>query len=611
MQYSGARILIEALIEQGVDTIFGYPGGAVLYIYDELFKHRDRIRHILVSHEQHAAHAADGYARSTGKVGVCLATSGPGATNLVTGIATAAMDSVPLVAITGNVATPLLGKDSFQEVDIAGITMPVVKHNWIVKDVDELAEIIREAFIVAKSGRPGPVLIDIPKDITALMGEWAPGMANSAGPPATAPADAPAADAPGTTAPAAQTLSARARRLAERNLRQTFNAEDLDRAAAMIAAAKRPMIYAGGGVIISGACGELAQLAERIDAPVALSLMGIGAFPRDHRLYTGLIGMHGTVASNKAVQKADLLLTLGARFSDRVTSRADKFAKAAKILHFDIDPAEINKNLPADAWVVGDLKTALKKLLKKLPPQKETGWHGEIDQWKAQVPAAHNYDRAAAHNYDRAAAHNYDHAAAQPLHPRFVIEETARALGPNALVVTDVGQHQLWTAQFYPINRPRSFISSGGLGTMGFGLGAALGAKIANPKRPTVLFTGDGSFRMNCGELATLNTYRIPLLVVICNNRVLGMVRQWQALFYEARYSETTLDRPPDFVKLAEAYGLPAYRAADEAAFQSALAQALTNLASGKTALIDAMIDPDEKVLPMVPGGKPIDEQIL
>jgi acetolactate synthase-1/2/3 large subunit len=584
MQYSGARILIEALIEQGVDTVFGYPGGAVLFIYDELFKHQDRIRHILVSHEQHAAHAADGYARSSGKVGVCLATSGPGATNLVTGIATAAMDSVPLVAITGNVTVPLLGKDSFQEVDITGITMPIVKHNWIVKNIDELAEIIREAFVVAQSGRPGPVLIDIPKDITAQMGEWIPGMEK-----VSDPAELPLERSAGGTGPLV--LSARAHRLAERNERLTFTAGDIDQAAAMIAASRLPVIYAGGGAVISGACGELAQLAERLNAPVALSLMGIGAFPPDHRLCTGLIGMHGTVASNKAIQKADLLLAIGARFSDRVTSRADKFAKTAKVLHFDIDPAEINKNVRSDAAVIGDVKVALKKLLEKLPGRMETGWNGEIEQWKNHVPKAHQRKTA--------------------LHPRFVIGEIARRLGADAIVATDVGQHQIWTAQFYPVARPRSFISSGGLGTMGFGLGAAMGAKIANPARPTVLFTGDGCFRMNCGELATLKNYGVPVLIVICNNHVLGMVRQWQSLFYEGRYAETTLDRPPDFVKLADAYGLPGYRAADETSFMEVLDRALKDIADGSAAVIEAVIDRDEKVLPMVPGGRPIDEQIM
>ncbi|MDR2631377.1 MAG: biosynthetic-type acetolactate synthase large subunit [Spirochaetaceae bacterium] len=576
MVYSGARILIETLIEEGVDTVFGFPGGAVLFIYDELFKHRDRIRHVLVSHEQHAAHAADGYARSTGKVGVCIATSGPGATNLVTGVATAAMDSVPLVAITGNVTLPLLGKDSFQEVDITGITMPVVKHNWIVKEVKELAEVIREAFIVARSGRPGPVLVDIPRDVSAALGEWRPLVSTPS---------------PDNTEGERALGSARARRLLKRVTGATYTGEDLDRAAELLAGARRPVLYAGGGVIISDASGELTQLAERLNAPVALSLMGIGALPREHRLYTGLIGMHGTVASNKAVQKADLLVSIGARFSDRVTSRADKFAKGAKILHLDIDPAEINKNIRAEAWVVGDIKDIIRKLLKKLPPAPESDWNGEIEKWKAHVPVAH-------HRKTR-------------LHPRFIIEETAKGLGYDALVATDVGQHQMWTAQFYPFSTPRSFLTSGGLGTMGFGLGAILGAKIANPQRSAALFTGDGSFRMNCAEMATIAAYRLPILILIFNNRTLGMVRQWQALFYGERYAETTLDRPPDFIKLAEAYGLSGYRADNEDSFRAALDRALGELAQGRAVLIDAHIDQDEKVLPMVPGGKPIDEQIL
>jgi acetolactate synthase-1/2/3 large subunit len=571
MQYTGARILIEALIEEGVDTVFGFPGGSVLFIYDELYRSRDRIRHILVSHEQHAAHAADGYARSTGKAGVCIATSGPGATNLITGIATAYMDSSPLVAITGNVAVPLLGKDSFQEVDITGVSMPVVKHNWIVKDVGDLAEVVREAFIVARSGRPGPVLIDVPKDVTAALGEWSPRK--------------------GPAIPEEGDTGARARRLARRFGAPTFTGEDIDRAAAALCASKRPVIFAGGGVNIAGAGAELTRLAERINAPVALSLMGIGAIPREHRLCTGLIGMHGTVASNKAVQKADLLVAVGARFSDRVTSRADKFAAAAKILHLDIDPAEINKNISAEVSVVGDIKEIMGKILEKLPERTETEWNGEIEKWKSRTPAAHHRKTS--------------------LHPRFIIEEAAKALGHDAIVATDVGQHQIWAAQFYPFSKPRSFLSSGGLGTIGFGLGAALGAKIANPERPAALFTGDGSFRMNCAEMGTLAAYGIPLLILIFNNRTLGMVRQWQSLFYGERYAETTLERPPDFVKLAEAYGLSGYRAADEAAFTEALDRALADIARGRTALIDACIDQDEKALPMVPGGKAIDEQIL
>jgi acetolactate synthase-1/2/3 large subunit len=563
MKYSGARILIESLIEQGVDTIFGYPGAAVLHIYDELYRQRGRIRHILVSHEQHAAHAADGYARSSGRVGVCLATSGPGATNLVTGIAAAAIDSVPLVAITGNVSVPLLGKDSFQEVDIAGVTMPVVKHNWIVKDVSDLAETVREAFIVARTGRPGPVLIDIPRDVTVAVCEY-----NSH------------PDFPGNGS---------AGRLAQRGGRKTFTDADIEKAAALVKSAKRPIIYAGGGVIISGAAAELQKLAELLNAPVSLSLMGMGAFPCNHRLCAGLIGMHGTAASDKALQKSDLLIALGARFSDRITSQVEKIVHRARILHIDIDPAEINKNIQTDASIAGDMKEALACLLKHLPPKITTEWNNEIEQWKAIVPKDHHRKTA--------------------LHPRFVIQETAKALGGgavvgNAVVVTDVGQHQIWTAQFFPFIRPRSFLSSGGMGAMGFGMGAAIGAKMAMPENPVALFTGDGCFRMNCAEMATMARYKVPVLIIIFNNRTLGMVRQWQNFFYGGRYSETDLDDAgPDFIKLAEAYGVSACRAADEASFLDALNKSVTHNAAGKPALIEAVIDKDERVLPMVPGS--------
>jgi len=575
MLYSGARILIESLIEQGVDTIFGYPGGAVLNIYDELYKHRDKIHHILVSHEQHAAHAADGYARSTGKTGVCISTSGPGATNLITGIATAYMDSTPLVAITGNVPTGILGKDSFQEVDITGISMPIVKHNWIVKNVEDLAEVIREAFLLAASGRPGPVLIDIPKDITELTAEWSPSkkgeIKNSS-------------------------LSARAKRLDERTSRVRFSEKEITDAAAMIMEAKLPLLYAGGGVISAKAEEELIALAERLNAPVALSLMGIGAIPKDHRLCTGLIGMHGTVASNKATQKTDLLIAIGARFSDRVTSKPDMFAKTAKVIHFDIDPAEIGKNIETHAWVVGNLKNTLAGLLLKLPKRLETEWNGEIEKWKTHLPQTYTHEVTFAKN---------------ALHPRFIIEETAKALGPETIAVTDVGQHQMWTAQFFPAEKPRSFISSGGLGTMGFGLGAACGAKVANPQKNVALFTGDGSFRMNCAEMATLSNNKIPLLIIVFNNGVLGMVRQWQSFFYESRYSETILGSYPDFLKLCEAYGITGFRTANRESFKKALHAAAAELSAGRAALIEADIDRDENVLPMVPSGKPIDEQIL
>jgi acetolactate synthase-1/2/3 large subunit len=572
MEYTGAHILIETLIEQGVDTIFGYPGGANLNIYDELFRHKDRIRHILVSHEQHAAHAADGYARSSGRTGVCLATSGPGATNLITGIATAYMDSVPLIAITVNVPTGLLGKDSFQEVDIAGISMPIVKHNWIVKDVKDLAEIVREAFIVARMERPGPVLIDIPKDISSLCaGDTEPG----------------------------ETLSIRAQRFAERKEKTRFSEIEIEKAAEFLLKARRPMLYAGGGVIIANAAEELKELAERLNAPTALSLMGIGAMPHNHRLCTGLIGMHGTVASNKAAQKADLLMAIGGRFSDRVTSRPDLFAKTATILHFDIDPAEINKNIETHAWVLGDLKETLSRLLTRLPGKMETQWENEIEKWKTHVPKTH-----LSHRQDGVLSKN-------KLHPRLIIEESARKLGSDCIAVTDVGQHQIWAAQFFPALRPRSFLSSGGLGTMGFGLGAACGAKLANPSRPLVLFTGDGSFRMNSSEMGTLINYQIPLLIVLFNNQSLGMVRQWQALFYQGRYSETDLSPSLDFVKLASAYGIAGCSADDRASFTKALAAAGEELAQGRAFLIDAQVHRDEKVLPMVPSGKPIDEQIL
>ena len=566
MKYTGARLLVESLINEGVDTIFGIPGSSVLHIYDELYHHKDRIRHILVSHEQHAAHAADGYARSSGKPGVCLATSGPGATNLVTGIAAAAIDSVPLVIITGNVSLAVLGKDSFQEVDIAGITMPIVKHNWIVKDINELAAVIREAFVVAQSGRPGPVLIDIPKDITTAVCEWQE-------------------DSGGLS-------TVRVTRLHERYKRETFSSSDIDKAVAVIRNSQYPVLYAGGGVIQAGVSGELLKLAELLNAPVALSLMGMGAISHDHRLCTGMTGMHGSAASNKAVQKSDLLITLGARFSDRVTSQVSKFARNAKILHIDIDPAEINKNIHSDVHITGDLKAVLKQLLKKLPAGIKTQWNNEIVQWKTITPRDHHRKTA--------------------LHPRFVIKKAAEALGEKAIVATDVGQHQMWAGQFYPFKHSRSFLTSGGMGAMGFGLGAAVGAKIANPDKPVLLLTGDGSFRMNSAEMETLVYYGLPVLIIIFNNKTLGMVRQWQHFFCEGRYSQTSLDdRGPDFVKLAAAYGIQASRAHNEDSFVTALQEAVKEINAGRTALIEAVIDMDERVLPMVPGGKAIDEQIM
>jgi acetolactate synthase-1/2/3 large subunit len=560
VKFTGAKILVESLIKNGVDTIFGYPGSAVLNIYDELYKCKDRIRHILVSHEQHAVHAADGYARSSGKVGVCLATSGPGATNLVTGIATAFVDSIPVVAITGNVDTSLLGKDSFQEVDIAGITMPVVKHNWIVDDVCELENIVHEAFIVAKSGRPGPVLIDIPKDISGAVCEFDLSSCDNFGNPAK---------------------GSRAWRLLEKTRRETFTETDIEKVVSLIKDSKRPMIYSGGGVISSGAAGEVKKIAELLNAPVALSLMGMGAIAHDHPQCAGLIGMYGFAASNKAVQKTDLLIVLGARFSDRVTNGAQKFAKNAKIIHIDIDPAEVNKNIYADAAVTGDLKAVLSALFKKIPADFCAEWDSEIEKWKSQTPKE-RYRKTA-------------------LHPGFVIQETAKALGEKAIVVTDVGQHQIWTAQFYPFKKMRSFISSGGMGTMGFGLGAAAGVKTANPKAPVVLFTGDGSLRMNSAEMATLVKYGLPVLIIVFNNRALGMLRQWQNISYNSNYYETSLDdRGPDFVKLAAAYDTAGFRVTDKSSFLETLGKSLNLLAAGSPVLIETIIDKDEKTLPML-----------
>ncbi|MCL2759192.1 MAG: biosynthetic-type acetolactate synthase large subunit [Treponema sp.] len=564
MKYSGARILVESLIQNNVDTIFGYPGGAVLDIYEELSKCKDRIKHILVSHEQHAAHAADGYARSTGRIGVCLATSGPGATNLVTGIATAFVDSVPVVAITGNVGLPLLGKDSFQEVDITGITMPIVKHNWIVEDVRDLADIVNEAFIVAQAGRPGPVLIDIPKDVIGAELD-----SLSAEPQPNPQGEGSPLDLRGL---------ARSKDENERAKRETYKEEELEKAVELIKNSKRPVLYVGGGAVRSGANAEVKKLAELLSAPVALSLMGMGAFSSEHPLCLGLTGMHGTTASNKAVKKCDLLIALGARFSDRVTGNDERFAKNAKIIHIDIDPAEINKNINTDAFIIGDLKEVLGRLVKELPANASANayakWSSEIAAFKTKAP-------------DRKQS-----AAGKKLLPRFIIQETAKTLGENSIVVTDVGQHQIWTAQYYPFKTGQKFLSSGGMGTMGFGLGAAAGAKIANPKVPVVLFTGDGSFKMNNTEMATLVKYKLPVLVIVFNNRALGMLRQWQKLSYKSNYFETDLSGSgPDFVKLAAAYNVPAFSAANEKSFIIALEQAKQLLTSGKPVLIETVIN--------------------
>lgn len=553
MKINGSQILVECLVEQGVDTIFGYPGGAVLNIYDALYQNSDRITHILTAHEQGASHAADGYARATGKVGVCIATSGPGATNLVTGIATAYMDSIPMVAITGNVGTSLLGKDSFQEVDITGITMPITKHNYIVKDVKDLAKTIREAFYIAASGRPGPVLIDIPKDVTAAVCDYE-----------------------------VETHKRIARQV------DTICQKDIEIAADLIKNAKKPFIYSGGGIISSDAQEELIAFAEKISAPVATSLMGIGGFPETHSLSTGLVGMHGSMASNMAATECDLLIALGARFSDRVISNVKRFAPHATILHIDVDPAEIGKNVPTMASVIGDVKEVLNMLMTLIPKKENRDWLEKVAEWHETF--------------------GFDYQDDEVLRPQYIMENIYEQTNGEAIITTEVGQHQMWAAQFYKYTAPRTFISSGGLGTMGYGTGASIGAQLGNAKRQVVHIAGDGSFRMNCNELATIAHYDIPVIIVIMNNTVLGMVRQWQTTFYEERYSQTTLDRGPDFNLLADAFGVKNYCIRTREEFTVALQDALV---LGKPALLNCYIDQDEKVLPMVAPGAAINELIL
>ena len=567
MKYTGARIVIECLVEQGVDMVFGYPGGAILNVYDELYKNKDRVRHILTAHEQGAAHAADGYSRSTGKVGVVMATSGPGATNLVTGIATAYMDSIPMVAITCNVTTPLLGKDSFQEIDITGITMPITKHNYIVRDVNRLADTIREAFLVAQSGRPGPVLVDIPKDITAAVADYQPPVVHFA------------SEEPSSL-----------ERASIRRVTKISSPSDaeVEAIASIINESQRPFLYVGGGVVIDNACQQLRELAELRNIPVATSLMGKSAFPSLHPLCCGMIGMHGTKAANMGANRSDLVIALGARFSDRVISDSSKFARNSRILHIDVDPAEINKNIAAHYSLVGSVRELLTRLLPLIQPRPESEWNQEIAQWKQHLPAMYSKKTR--------------------LHPKFAFEYINRRLGDDTIITTEVGQHQMWAAQFYPFSKPRTFLTSGGLGTMGYGTGAAIGAQLANPDRRVVHIAGDGSFRMNCNELATIAHYQVPVVIVVVNNGTLGMVRQWQHLFYDKRYSETTLDFGPDFVKLAEAYGIAGSRATNEEEFMAAFDRAAE---SGKAALIDCSMSIDEMVLPMVPAGKPIDELLL
>jgi acetolactate synthase-1/2/3 large subunit len=548
MEMNGSEIVIACLKEQGVDTVFGYPGGTILNIYDALYKHQDEIRHVLTSHEQGAAHAADGYARATGRVGVCMATSGPGATNLVTGIATAYMDSVSLVAITANVNLPALGKDSFQEVDIAGVTMPITKHGYIVKNVKDLAPTLRKAFKIAKTGRPGPVLVDITKDVTAAVTDYEP--VNPAEP--------------------------------EREVHFTEN--DLTKVAEMLCKAKKPFIYVGGGAIISDASAEVAELAELLDAPVCDTLMAKGAFDGHSKRYTGMIGMHGTKTSNLGVTECDLLVALGARFSDRVIGNPKKFAENARIVHLDVDAAEINKNIRVDASLVGDLKLTLKALNPLITKQDHSEWMQHIEELKTKYPLGYDGSK---------------------LSCPYVISEIDRITEGKAVITTDVGQHQMWAAQYYSYSRPRTFLSSGGLGTMGYGLGACIGAQVGRPDDICINIAGDGCFRMNMNELATASRYNIPIIEVVVNNHVLGMVRQWQTLFYGKRYSQTVLNDKVDYCKVAEGLGCKAIRVTTPEEVAPAIEEAI---AAKAPVLIECIIPEDDKVFPMVPAGAPLSE---
>ncbi len=552
MKITGAEIVIECLKEQKVDSVFGYPGGAVLNIYDEIYKNADSITHILTSHEQGAAHAADGYARSTGKVGVVIATSGPGATNLVTGIATAYMDSVPMVAITGNVPVSLLGRDSFQEVDITGVTMPITKHNYIVKDVNELADIMREAFYVAKEGRPGPVLIDIPKDVTINKADYE----------AAVPKEV-------------------------KRCSKHITQESVEEALALIKASKKPYIYAGGGVVISNAAIELESFAKKVHAPVTCSLMGIGGFPGRDELYTGMIGMHGSKASNIGVTNCDLLIVVGARFSDRVIGKADKFANGAQVLQIDVDPAEVNKNILSHHSVMGDIKKVLRVLNERLDQQDHKAWLAEVGEIKDKYPLKYPGDGLSA---------------------QYAIEKIDELTKGEAIITTEVGQHQMWAGQFYKFSEPRKFLTSGGLGTMGYGFGACIGAKVGNPDKTVINIAGDGSFRMNFNELLTAVRHNIKVIVFVINNGVLGMVRQWQTLFYGERYSFTTLNQDLDYVKLAESMGAVGFDIKTKDEVEEVLQKAL---AETKPVIINCMIDKDDKVFPMVAPGKPIDNVMV
>ena len=554
MKLNGSQILLETLLEQGTDTIFGYPGGAALNIYDELYKYSDRIRHVLAAHEQGASHAADGYARATGKVGVVLATSGPGATNLVTGIATAFMDSIPLIAITANVGTNFIGRDSFQEIYIAGVTMPITKHNFVVRNVEELADTVRQAYEIAISGRPGPVLIDIPKDVTAAVCEF-------------------------EHKPAVH-----------KRPNPKIQHEQISKMAEMVNAAERPVILFGGGVISSDACELLLRFMQRGDIPACHSLMGIGALDKEEPLNLGLIGMHGWVSAGRAVDNADLVIALGTRFSDRVATKMGDFASTAKVVQVDIDESEVNKNIAVEHSVIGDVHDVLEAILPLIDHADHTSWKEQIASWKERMDYKPKDNDAV-------------------LRPHQLMKKIDELIGKDDIVATDVGQHQMWAAQFTGRSKPRTFLTSGGLGTMGFGYGAAIGAQMALGRdQRVVMFTGDGSFHMNLNEACTAVSYELPIITVIFNNQVLGMVRQWQSAFYGKRYSQTDPHRHTDFVKLAEGFGLKGYRCQNLAEFQSAFAEAMKR--KGPT-WIECIIDKDEKVLPMIPGGGDINDIIM
>lgn len=551
MRLTGAEVIIECLLEEGVDTVFGYPGGQVIPLYDAIYEYKGRIRHILTAHEQGASHAADGYARSTGKVGVCIATSGPGATNLVTGLATAYMDSSPVVAITGNVPLSLLGRDSFQEVDISGITMPITKHNYIVKDIEELADTVREAFRIAREGRPGPVLIDVPKDLQVGTVEY--------------------------ERKESEKVLPRVDRLEEK---------DIDRAVEMLKAAKRPMFYIGGGVIRSDASEELNKFLEKVDAPCCSTLMGLGSVSADNPRFTGMVGMHGTKLSNMSVNMCDLLVVIGARFSDRVISNGSTFARQAKVLQIDVDPAEINKNIYSHQHVIGDVKVILEKLLHRTPQLSHEDWMKVIEDNRRRFPLR---------------------ITTESRRSREILAALERVLPEDNIISTEVGQHQMWAAQYLKSIRPRRYLTSGGLGTMGFGTGAAIGAQVSHPETKVVNIAGDGSFRMNCNELATIARYRLPIIILVMNNHCLGMVRQWQTLFYDKHYSETTLDTPIDWVALANAYGVKGMRlSADDD--PEAVLKAAVEL--GEAVVVDCEIPTDDKVYPMVAPGASISDMI-